>query len=257
MNRLATFAPKPMTAFPQTNLTDVPHLSMLTRRRSRAAAAPEAPFATFAPLHYEPGYAYPLIVWLHGRAGNEQHLRRVMPHVSMRNFVAVAPRGTASKRPGRFHWEQDADRIEQAEAAIFDCIAAASERFNVHPERVFLAGAGSGGTMAVRVAWNYPQRFAGVATLGGALPVQLCPMRNVNDLRRLPCLVAMARQSQTYPEQQVCRDLRLMHSAGCTVALRQYPGKDDLTTCMLSDLNGWLMEIVCAGKVSAAIPAGH
>jgi hypothetical protein len=36
-----------------------------------------------------------------------------------------------------------------------------------------------------------------------------------------------------------------MHAAGCTVALRQYPGGDDLTTGMLSDLNHWLMELVC------------
>jgi phospholipase/carboxylesterase len=254
MNRLATFAQKPLAAIPQTNLTEVNHLSTPKRRRSRRVTTPtSAPHATFAPLHYEPGYAYPLIVWLHSRSGNEQHLRRVMPHVSMRNFVAIAPRGTVSKRPGRFHWAQDANGIEQAEAAVFDCIAAATERFNVHCDRVFLAGSGSGGTMAVRVAWNHPQRFAGVATLGGPLPTELCPLRHVNDIRRLPCLVAMSRKSRAYPELQVCRDLRLMHSAGCTVALRQYPGEEDLTTGMLSDLNCWLMEIVCAG----AVPAGR
>jgi phospholipase/carboxylesterase len=208
-------------------------------------------------MHYEPNYAYPLIIWLHGRSGNEQQLRRVMPHISMRNFVALAPRGTVSKRPGRFHWAQDADGIERAEAAIFDCIAAACERFNVHSERVFLVGSGSGGTMALRVAWNHPRRFAGVATLGGPMPTQMCPLRHVNEMRNLPCLAAMSRLSRAYPEAQVCRDLRLLHSAGCTVALRQYPGQEDLTTGMLSDLNCWLMEIVCAGTTTAGSPAGR
>jgi hypothetical protein len=36
-----------------------------------------------------------------------------------------------------------------------------------------------------------------------------------------------------------------MHAAGCTVALRQYPCGDELTTTMLSDLDRWMMAIVC------------
>ena len=33
----------------------------------------------FAPLKYEPGYAYPLLVWLHGLHGDERQLLRIMP----------------------------------------------------------------------------------------------------------------------------------------------------------------------------------
>ena len=46
----------------------------------------------FVPLHYEPNYAYPLIVWLHGAQDDERQLKRVMPFISLRNYVAVAPR---------------------------------------------------------------------------------------------------------------------------------------------------------------------
>ena len=53
--------------------------------------------ATFGPQHYEPQYAYPLIVWLHGRGDDERQLLRVMPHVSMRNYVAVAPAAIACR----------------------------------------------------------------------------------------------------------------------------------------------------------------
>ena len=57
----------------------------------------------FAPLHYEPGYSYPLLVWLHGPGCDERQLLRIMPLVSMRNYVAVAPRGVVdrSARQGR------------------------------------------------------------------------------------------------------------------------------------------------------------
>jgi len=224
-------------------------MTTLKRRPTSRMTTPVGPpCSTFAPLHYEAGYAYPLVVWLHGRAANEHQLRRVMPHVSMRNFVAVAPRGTAERRRGGFRWRQDAESIEEAESRIFQSIASAQERFNIHNRRVFLIGSGCGGTMAMRVAWNYPDRFAGVATIGGPLPTEHCPLHRVNEMRQMPCMIAMSRLSPSYPESQVCRDLRLMHSAGCTVALRQYPGADDLTSGMLSDLNCWLMELVCAGK---------
>jgi phospholipase/carboxylesterase len=222
-------------------------LSTRTMDRIRLRGRELAPHATFAPLHYEPGYAYPLVVWLHGTTGNERQVRRVMPRVSMRNYVSIAPRGTcATPADGDgFCWQQTAEAIEQAETRIFDCVEIASRRFNVHPDRVFLAGMDCGGTMALRTAWNHPGRFAGVATFGGSMPLHGRPLRNVNALRRLPCFVATGRQSGDYPEADVCRDLRLMHAAGCTVALRQYPCGDELTTTMLADFDRWMMALVC------------
>ena len=217
-----------------------------------ALSAPRLPqqdtsvsYTTFAPIHYEARYSYPLIVWLHSTAGNERELRRVMPLVSMRNYVAVAPCGrSAEQRQG---WRQAADQIEVAETRVADCVAAAQHRFNIHPNRIFLAGCGSGGTMALRIAWNDPQRFAGVVAINGPLPTRMHPLRRVNELRRVPCLLATSRDSREYPASRVCHDLRLLHAAGCTVALRQYPGSDELTSNMLSDMDRWLMELVCGG----------
>ncbi len=250
MNRIAFAAEKLLSPPAHSSVNDANSVTWLVHGvRQRPAIAVTPPHTTFAPLHYEPGYAYPLVVWLHGRAGNEQQLRRVMPHLSLQNFVAVAPRGTSSlstRRP-EFNWQQTEDEIAEAETRVLLSIVAAQERFNIHAERVFLAGVNAGGTMAVRIGWNHPEWFAGVATLGGPLPTRYCPLRRVNELRRLPCLVCACRASRKYPEDHVCRDLRLMHSAGCVVALRQYPGDDELTTGMLSDLNGWMMELVCGG----------
>jgi phospholipase/carboxylesterase len=237
----------------------------------RAAAWGGAASASFAPQHYEAGYAYPLLVWLHDAGGNEQQLRRMMPRVSMRNYVAIAPRGTLElgrpARPDRrrppsgpapslrqrvrpakvsgFDWEQTDSGIEEAAARVFGAIESAAQRYHIHPSRIFLAGSGSGGTMALRIGWSQPRRFAGLASLGGPVPTDLCPLRCVNEIRRLPLLVATARQSRFYPEQRACDDLRLLHAAGCTVALRQYPGGDELTDGILADLNRWIMELVC------------
>lgn len=206
------------------------------------AAAPTT--ATFAPLAYESGYQYPLVVWLHGDGADEGSLPLVMKHVSLRNFVAVAPRGVEALAGG-YGWSQSTDGVDAAEEAVFESVDSTRDRFTVHPGRVFLVGAGSGGAMAMRVALRHPDRFAGVATLDGALPTGDALLCRVNEARRLPLLLSASKESVDYPESRMCRDLALLHSAGCRVAVRQYPGSDDLTTAMLSDVNRWAMEIVC------------
>ena len=69
----------------------------------------------FTPVHYERNYAYPLIVWLHGPDDDEHQVTRIMPHVSIRNYVAVGPRGTLASRdvPGGYGWSQTPRHIAQ------------------------------------------------------------------------------------------------------------------------------------------------
>jgi phospholipase/carboxylesterase len=57
--------------------------------------ASEVTYSVFAPLHYEAKYPYPLIIWLHNEGTDERQLMRIMPLVSIRNYVAAAPRGLA------------------------------------------------------------------------------------------------------------------------------------------------------------------
>lgn len=218
-----------------------------TLAECRVRKVPDAPVGTFLPLNYEPGYAYPLVVWLHESGGSERHLSQVMQHLSTQNFVAIAPRGLHESRDVQrgYRWLQQPDAIDAAGEAVIDAIDLADDHFNIHRERVFLVGHGEGGTMAMRLATLMPERFAGVASINGRLPRRFGLLRNVNRLRQLPFFFASSREYQQYREDQVCRDLRLLHAAGCGVALRQYPGSDDLTTCMLADINRWLMEHVC------------
>jgi len=208
--------------------------------------------ALFAPLHYEPGYAYPLIVWLHGADNDERHLMRIMHCVSMRNYVAVAPRGTESLRaePGRtgYTWSQQPTHIAQAEQRIFDCIAIAQRKLHVAPQRVFLAGFDTGGSMAFRLAMNHPQRFAGAVSLGGAFPRGQNALGNLAAVRRVPVFLAAGRDSQVYPAAEVCEDLRLLHAAGMSITLRQYPCGHELSPQMLKDLDRWIIEQITSGS---------
>jgi phospholipase/carboxylesterase len=214
----------------------------------------------FAPLHYEANYAYPLLIWLHGGGDSEHQLRRIMPHISLRNYVAVALRGTLQvpRRSGSgtgYRFVQAAAHVAQAEERVLGAIEEAQRRFNVRTDRVFLAGYECGGTMAFRLAASYPSNFAGVLSLCGPFPSQGAPLANLNSARQLPLFVASCRQGRFYPAGQVCDDLRLFHSAGMSITLREYPGEDSLAPSMLADVDRWIMEQI-NGPAEAADVAG-
>ena len=207
----------------------------------------DTPVATFLPTNYEMGYAYPLVVWLHEKGGNERHLPQVMQHISTQNYVAVAPQGSDECQGDLrgYRWLQQPSSITAADQAVSEAIEVARSEFNIHANRIFLVGHGNGGSMALRLAMQSPERFAGVISINGAVPRRHGLLRSVNRLRKLPFLISSTRCFPEYSELDVCHDLRLLHSAGCNVDIRQYPGSDDLTTCMLSDINRWMMDKVC------------
>jgi phospholipase/carboxylesterase len=216
------------------------------------------PYCLFTPQHYERNYAYPLVVWLHGADDDERQVTRVMPLVSLRNYVAVGPRGTrASSVPGGFCWTQDADEIALAEERVASAVASARRWLNVAPERIYLAGYQCGGTMALRLALHQPRRYAGALSIGGAFPSTLRPLARLNEARSLNVFLATGRQSRQYPERAVCDHLRLLHAAGISVNLRLYPGDDDVTTDMLADMDRWIMERLACGQPVAQDQPSH
>ena len=209
-------------------------------------------YSLFAPLHYERNYAYPLIVWLHGPRDNEHQLRRIMPLVSLRNYAAIGPRATnghGDDTPG-FYWGAHAAAVSAAERSVLDCVEVAQQRFNVDPRRIFLAGYDCGGTMAFQVGLRHPELFAGVISLGGAFPAGRMMLSGLAQIRRLPLFITQGRDAAGYSVDQLCEDLRLFHTAGLSVTVRQYPCGDELTTKMLQDLDFWLMEQITGQKQS-------
>jgi phospholipase/carboxylesterase len=209
----------------------------------RSAPRHDAPHCLLAPLHYEPNYAYPLLVWLHGPSGDEQELKRIMPLVSLRNYVSLGVRGADEERRG-FAWPQTPDAILATELRIADAVTQARQRFHVHSERIFLAGYAAGGTMALRIALRNPERYAAAASLNGPFPERHSPLARLDQVRRNCLLISHCRDSLSYPLDRVCQELSLFHAAGMSVTLRQYPCGDELTTQMLHDLDVWLMERV-------------
>ena len=200
-------------------------------------------FSTFSPLHYEPNYAYPLLVWLHGPNDDDRQLQQIMPLVSMRNYVAIAPRGNRALEVG-FTWDHSPQGMTTTTNAVFDCISSAKEKFNIAPDRIFIGGYQQGGTAAFRVGLNHPESFAGILSVAGPFPEGQTPLRHLDRLRTLPMFIAHGRDSELYPVEQTCEELRLFHAGGLSLTLRQYPVADELDSQMLRDMDVWMMELV-------------
>ncbi len=201
-------------------------------------------YSFFLPQHYEPNYAYPLLIWLHGKQGNERQIHRVLPLVSMRNYAAVGIRGNQRSGSG-YDWSVDTTgSFDAAEQSILDAIDSARERFNVHSHRIFLAGYQSGGALAVKLALRRPSEFAGAVSLGGSLPTGSHLFGNLSKARKFPLLISQGQNQNSSATDDLCDRLRLFHAANLQVMVRLYPGDHELTTRMLSDMNEWIMERV-------------
>ena len=212
-------------------------LSDRTRRPAPVprAAMPAAGIGNarlFMPQGYEPGYDYPLVVWLADE--DRFDLGRVMARTSLRNFVAVQP--------------GPAETGEDREDAVWRAIDAARDRASIHPGRIFLVGRQAAGTAAFRIACRHPQVFGGVVSIGGPFPLDESAFARLRDVRRMPmllcCLAAAARDAAP----QTDRTLRLFHAAGAMLAMRIYPGGRDLSRAVLADVNRWIMDEICGPK---------
>lgn len=222
------------------NLTTTLTLDYFDKLTNRA----DDEFTTFVPMHYEKKYSYPLVVWLHPNGERSSHIQRVMPQVSMRNYVGIAPQAPVGNFEAGYFWEDDVDCIDHAHDSIMAAVDNASMRFNIASHRIYIAGAGAGGTMAFRIALQRPDIFAGVVSINGPVPTREKPLGRWSQCRELPVFWAHSRRSTEFDHHQLCDQLRLLHIAGFSVNLRQYPTDECLTSKTLLDMNKWIMEMI-------------
>ena len=200
----------------------------------------------FGPLQYEKNYAYPLIVWLHSDSQKAAQLQSVLPEISMQNYVGVAPQAPVGNFQCGYHWDQDFDSIQAAQESVFDAIEVARSRFNINRNRIFLAGLGGGGTMALRIALSQPEQFAGVIALNGPMPSGHAVLSRWKEARQLPVFWAHHQMDQgEISNASMCRNFQELFMFGFqNLVAREYPSLRDLESLAPREVNKWIMEQV-------------
>ncbi len=193
----------------------------------------------FSPMGFEPGYDYPLLVWLPDPDCRDTFdLGRVMARISLRNFVAVEP-----LVDGNPHG------VDVLERAVWRAIDRVTDRVAIHPDRIFLVGTGAGGSAAFGMACRHPQAFGGVVSLGGPFPLDEGLFARLHEIRRLPMLLCCHGNASAAAVRHTDRTLRLFHAAGAALAMRIYSGHQQLSQSILGDVNRWLMDEICGASV--------
>jgi phospholipase/carboxylesterase len=237
--------------------------------------------ARFIPRQYEPNYAYPLLVLLHARGGDEEQLVRAMPALSWRNYVGLGlrgpqpivkrdrllgfgwgreferpDRGEARRRPTiseaefvrRALFEPEPEAFDRLEEAVFTAILQTRQLLHVHSERIYLMGCGEGAAVAYWLGLTFPERFAGIVAINGWLPVGLRPLGRMKACRDLPVLVVHGAWNTKAPLPDARRDVAILRAGGLRVAFQAYPCSHRLTGPMLADVDTWLIAH-CTGQV--------
>lgn len=210
-------------------------------------AAVDDDYTLFFPLHYVKSYEYPLVVWLHDDGDSCQQIQRVMPWISKQNYVGVSPRAPIGDPQLGYFWEQTRESIHDACESVHRVVDQVSLRANIAMNRVFIGGSGAAGTMAFRIAFDRPELFRGVISINGGLPEGQTPFARLGQSRLVEVFWAQCRDSETFQTEDLCKQLRVLHAAGFSTTVRQYPCGDkhiensDGAFRPLDDLNRWIM----------------
>ena len=216
---------------------------------SEVQLAERRPVRTFLPTGYEPNYPYPLLVFLHGRGGDEEQVLEFAPRLSRRNYICISLRGPhrLEDRPGggpAYSWGPDGPHDASLEDYILRAVEQTRRSYHVHSERVYLAGIAEGATLAYQIALALPEKFAGVISLNGNMPRHGCPLLRLHDLRSLKVFIGHGLANAVVPLPLARQDGRLLYTAGMSVEMRCYPTTHHIHPDMLRDVNRWVMSHV-------------
>lgn len=202
------------------------------------------PYGVFVPQNYEPNYAYPLVIWLHDAGGSERDIVEVLPQISKRNYVGLSLRGVlTSGRTDGYCWPlSDSPRSAMLES-LYASVRRLRRDLHVHTERVFLAGAGEGATLAWELFLHRPEWFAGIAALGGQFPWRRHALIHFRELRgRHVFLGAEAKDKASVRRAEEVG--RLLYSAGLEVAVRCAAGGRSRPRALFREIDCWIMRAI-------------
>jgi phospholipase/carboxylesterase len=204
----------------------------------------EVPHRICLPEHYEAGYSYPLIVWLHDEGCDADEVDDVLPRISERNYLGVALQGNVVCSIGR-GWSSASDRLTQILSNLDDVVAGVEDRFRIHAGRMYLAGFGAGGTLAWEILLRQPKRWAGAICLSGHFPKIDHPLALFRELQQRRLLVSTGLDCPAEQVTDLINSGRLMYSAGLEVGTRMYDtGCKTPTDKMLRDVDRWVMDSI-------------
>lgn len=187
------------------------------------------PHRLFVPEHYESGYAYPLLVWLHSDHSSEYEVDHVMQSLSLRNYVAVGLRGNRSSNRSSqvFRWGCSVTDYALNEECIFHAIEEIAGSMSIDTSRIFLGGFGKGAMLAQWVGLRNPEQVAGVIACNGPFPSNKRALALWKQARGLPVLAMQSSDSKRFGVDQMISTMKTAHRAGLNYRLIRFESRSE------------------------------
>ncbi len=201
----------------------------------------------YLPLHYEPNYAYPLVVWLSDSEWTSRELLDLMPRISPQNYVGLSIEGlTATNRfaRGPMSLAESLDPLESLLETLKDIACQMRREYHVHSERIFLAGFGEQASVALQMLIRRPEWFAGVLGFGLRKTKLESVRKNYDDLRGKRVFLSAGIRDSHVNLTELTSLGRLLRSTGMQPVLRSYDSGEEPSPKLLRDVDHWLMNCV-------------
>jgi phospholipase/carboxylesterase len=190
-------------------------------------------FSLYVPEYYTPDRAWPLVMALHGGAGNGRGflwswLRDARSH----GAILVAPTATADETNSKTTWALMGEDTDTPNLARI--LESVRGRWNVDPDRLLLTGMSDGGTFCYVTGLDNASPFTHLAPVSSTFHPLMAEMADAERMRGLPVYLVHGALDWMFPVQVARQTRQALSAAGCDVSYREI---DDLSHCYPREIN--------------------
>ena len=167
-------------------------------------------YSLFVPENYTPDRKWPLVMALHdqGKRG-EDYIQAWLEAAKERGFIVFCP--TYEEPRSGLPREHD-ERLIRLKHLI-------QEQYEVDPNRILVAGFGSGGHYAFYLGLRYPFEFSAIASVGNAMQGSLKKLFSYSfaEVNRLPVLILVEHEREITDSKETMDEFKAFESRGYSI----------------------------------------
>jgi len=193
-------------------------------------------FSLYVPEYYRDNRAWPLVVALHGGAGNGRgFLWSWLRDARSFGAILLAPTATGST------WALMGDDADTPN--LMRILEIVRSRWNIDPKRLLLTGMSDGGTFCYVTGLERASPFTHLAPIAATFHPLMAEMADAERLHGLPVYLVHGRLDWMFPVEVARQTRDALSAAGANVTYREI---EDLSHCYPREVNAeilrWLGE---------------
>ncbi len=189
-------------------------------------------YSLFVPADYTPDRSWPMVMALHhsGERG-ENYMKMWTEAAKQHGMIIFCP--TYEEPRSGLPFDHD-NRLIKLKREI-------QNQYEIDPNRILIAGFGSGGHYAFYMGLRYPKEFSAIASVGNATEGSLKKLFTFSyaDVNQLPILILVDEESEITNSPESMAELKNLHARGYLVETVEAEASSDLKN---PNTNSYILE---------------